>query len=84
MEVFREPKADIDISVGVIDIHSHVVEPKEHVKDGLRKALDIFDSSNLFVSPDCGLKTRTLSETEAKLTVMIEAVREIKEEYGFE
>lgn len=83
LEVFREPKFTKDISLGVIDIHSHVVESKEHVKEGIEKAIEIFDPKKMFISPDCGLKTRTQSETEAKLSVMVEAVREVKAAHGF-
>ncbi|MCL5054988.1 MAG: hypothetical protein M1169_03475 [Firmicutes bacterium] len=32
------------------------------------------------MDPDCGLKTRTMEESKAKLTNMIEAVRELKKE----
>jgi len=83
LEVFRDPPFTKGISLGVLDIHSHVIESKEQVKNGIRRALEIFDPQKVFIDPDCGLKTRTLSETEAKLAVMVEAVREIKQEYGF-
>jgi 5-methyltetrahydropteroyltriglutamate--homocysteine methyltransferase len=83
LEVFREPQFTKDISLGVIDIHSHVIESKDQVKDGIEKAIEIFEPEKMFISPDCGLKTRTQSETEAKLSVMVEAVREVKEAHGF-
>jgi 5-methyltetrahydropteroyltriglutamate--homocysteine methyltransferase len=83
LEVFSKPKFTKGISVGVLDIHSHVLESKEQVKNGISQALEIFDPEKMFISPDCGLKTRTLSETEGKLAVMVEAVREIKSERGY-
>lgn len=84
LEVFKEPPFTKGVSVGVLDIHSHVIESVDQVKNGIRQALEIFDPQKVFISPDCGLKTRTISETEAKLAVMVEAVHEIKKEYGFE
>jgi 5-methyltetrahydropteroyltriglutamate--homocysteine methyltransferase len=83
LEVFKDPPFTKGISVGVLDIHSHVIESVDQVKNGIRRALEIFNPQKMFISPDCGLKTRTISETEAKLAVMVEAVRQIKKEYGF-
>jgi len=82
LEIFRRPKFTKKISVGVIDVHSHVIETKEQVKDGIRRALDVFDPEQVWIDPDCGLKTRTPQEAIDKLTVMVEAVREIKQEMG--
>ena len=36
----------------------------------------------VYIDPDCGLKTRNPYEAEAKLRVMVDAVKEIKEELG--
>jgi 5-methyltetrahydropteroyltriglutamate--homocysteine methyltransferase len=68
--------------VGVVDVHSHIIEKKEQVKAGIRKALEVFPLKNVYIDPDCGLKTRTWEEAEAKLRVMVQAVKEIKKELG--
>ena len=82
LEVFRRPKFTKKISVGVLDVHSHVIETKNQVKDGIRRALAVFDPEQVWIDPDCGLKTRSPQEAIDKLTVMVEAVREIKQEVG--
>lgn len=82
-EVFRDPKFTKKISVGVVDVHTHVLESKEQVKDGIRRALDVFDPDQVWIDPDCGLKTRTVQESIDKLKVMVDAVGEIKQEMGF-
>ncbi|MEW5700989.1 MAG: methionine synthase [Candidatus Zixiibacteriota bacterium] len=82
LDIFRKPKFTKRISVGVIDVHSHVIETKGQVKDGIRRALDVFDPALVWIDPDCGLKTRTPQEAIDKLTVMVEAVKEIKQEMG--
>ena len=82
LEIFRRPKFTKGISVGVVDVHSHIVETKEQVKEGIRRALAVFDPEQVWIDPDCGLKTRTPQEAIDKLTVMVEAVREIKQEMG--
>ncbi|OQX54008.1 MAG: methionine synthase [Candidatus Omnitrophica bacterium 4484_213] len=71
---------DKQIGLGVIDVHSHRIETKEEVKENLRKALKVFKPGQIFVDPDCGLKTRTKEESIAKLKVMVEATEEIRKE----
>ena len=82
LELFRGRKYDKHLTLGVTDVHSHQVESLDEVKAGIRKALEIFSPGQLFIGPDCGLKTRTTAESIAKLKVMVQAVEEIKVEMG--
>ncbi|HVP37067.1 MAG TPA: methionine synthase [Terriglobales bacterium] len=82
LEIFRNPKFTKEIAVGVVDVHSHVIETREQVKANIRKALEVFPLEKVYIDPDCGLKTRTVQEARAKLKVMVEAVREVKAELG--
>ena len=84
LELFRKHKFTKVLGLGVVDVHNHVVERKEEVKEGIRKALRLIPPERLFVDPDCGLKTRLEEETKAKLRVMVEAVREVRAELGIE
>lgn len=82
LNIFKTPKFTKGVSVGVLDIHSHRIETKEEVKRGIYKALEVFDPEQVFIDPDCGLKTRTVQEAIDKLKVMVEAVGEVKKELG--
>ncbi|HWO56926.1 MAG TPA: methionine synthase [bacterium] len=82
LEIFRRPKFTRKISVGVIDVHSHRVESVREVKDAIKRALTVFDPEQVWIDPDCGLKTRTVPEAIDKLRVMVEATREVKRELG--
>ena len=82
LNIFKQPKFTKMISLGVVDVHSHVIEDKETVKQYLKKALQVFDPEKVLVDPDCGLKTRTPEEAKAKLKVIVEAVKEVKQELG--
>ncbi|MFW9989546.1 MAG: gamma-glutamyltransferase, partial [Candidatus Odinarchaeota archaeon] len=42
LDLFREPKFTKEIAVGVVDVHTHVIETKEKVKQNIRKALEVF------------------------------------------
>ena len=59
-------------------------ENAKEVKENIKKALGVFPVENVYIDPDCGLKTRTPDEAEAKLRVMVEAVKEIRQELGVE
>ena len=82
LELFRGRQYDKHLSLGVTDVHTHQIESLDEVKAGIRKALEIFSPGQLFIGPDCGLKTRTAAESIAKLKVMVQAVGEIKIEMG--
>jgi 5-methyltetrahydropteroyltriglutamate--homocysteine methyltransferase len=46
--------------------------------------LKLLPPERVWILPDCGLKTRTVEESEAKLQVMVDAVRDIKRELGLD
>jgi|SRR5688572_5377138 len=82
LERFRVNPFTKEIGYGVLDVHSHRVESKEEVKEGIRRGLQVLRPEQMYVDPDCGLKTRTVEEAFAKLRVMVEAVREVRAELG--
>lgn len=66
------------IGPGVYDIHSpRVPDPAEMVAL-LDKALDVLDPAQLWVNPDCGLKTRQWSEVKPALAGLVQAARDVR------
>lgn len=80
LETFRAPRFTKDIGLGVIDAHSHRIESSDEVAEGIRRSLKVIPPSQVYISPDCGLKTRTADEAAAKLEVMMEGTRQIRKE----
>jgi 5-methyltetrahydropteroyltriglutamate--homocysteine methyltransferase len=80
LETFKSPKFTKDIGLGVLDAHSHRTETPEEVVDGIRRTLKVIPLPQVYVTPDCGLKTRTIDETVAKLTSMVEGARRVRGE----
>ena len=70
------------ISLGVVDSHTHEVEPVAQIKEGIRRGLEVFPADRLYVKPDCGLKTRLEDEAVGKMRNIVTAAREIKAEPG--
>jgi len=77
----REPLTK-EIAFGVIDVHSHVIEPESLIRQRIEKALTIFAPPKLYIDPDCGLKTRSVDEAQAKLRNMTEATRAVRKTHG--
>lgn len=74
---FRYPN---EIGPGVYDIHSPRVPSTEAIVRLMRKAAAVIPARNLWVNPDCGLKTRGWPETEAALANMVAAARALRRE----
>jgi len=72
---FRYPN---EIGPGVYDIHSPRVPPVEEMVDLLERAAAVLPAGNLWVNPDCGLKTRGWPEVRAALANMVEAARRMR------
>ena len=84
LELFRGNRFDKELAIGVLDVHSHRIETVEEVVAGIRRGLEVVPPERLFIDPDCGLKTRTWDEAEAKLRVMVQAVRQVRRELGID
>ena len=67
-----------DIGPGVYDIHSPRVPSQEEMEALLNKALDVLSPQQLWVNPDCGLKTRGWKEVEPALIAMVAAAKTVR------
>ncbi len=76
---FRYPN---EIGPGVYDIHSPRVAPTEEMVRLMRKAKDVVPPEQLWVNPDCGLKTRGWPEVEQALANMVSAAKQLRNEIG--
>ena len=79
LDVFAEFKYPNDIGPGVYDIHSPRVPSKTEMTDLIEKASAVVPAEQLWVNPDCGLKTRHWPETKKALTEMVSAAKELRE-----
>ena len=73
LKVIAEFPATKDLSVGVVDVHTHEIESVDLVRDRIRRSLEVIPKDKLWLGPDCGLKTRTVAEAIGKLKVIAEA-----------
>nr|WP_245344855.1 5-methyltetrahydropteroyltriglutamate--homocysteine S-methyltransferase [Asticcacaulis solisilvae] len=79
LDAFRTHKYPNDIGPGVYDIHSPRVPDTDEMTELLSLARQRLNDRQLWVNPDCGLKTRDWNETKAALINMVEAARSLRE-----
>ncbi|VAW13632.1 5-methyltetrahydropteroyltriglutamate--homocysteine methyltransferase [hydrothermal vent metagenome] len=82
LDAFAEFKYPNQIGPGVYDIHSPRVPSKDEMVMLLEKAKTVILEKQLWVNPDCGLKTRHWNETEKALESMVEAAKTLRERAG--
>jgi 5-methyltetrahydropteroyltriglutamate--homocysteine methyltransferase len=78
LDVFAAFNYPNDIGPGVYDIHSPRVPSKEEMIALIEKAIKVIPSKQIWINPDCGLKTRNWPETKAALKEMIAAAKELR------
>jgi 5-methyltetrahydropteroyltriglutamate--homocysteine methyltransferase len=78
LELLQKARHTKEISLGVVDVHSHVVEEERVVEQRLRRALEILPKEAIWVDPDCGLKTRTVDEAIAKMLSVVTAAKALR------
>lgn len=69
---FANFKYPNEIGPGVYDIHSPRIPSKEEMLGLMKKAEKVIPAEQLWVNPDCGLKTRHWDETKKALKIMVE------------
>ena len=68
LRLFEEHGFEGDYGLGVIDVHTNFIEPPELVRDRILYAVKVIkDPSRIYVSTDCGLRTRTWDVSFKKL-----------------
>lgn len=67
-----------EIGPGVYDIHSPRIPKEEELKAILKEMLKYIPKENLWVNPDCGLKTRKPEEVWPSLKNMVEAAKNLR------
>jgi len=78
LDAFANFQYPNEIGPGVYDIHSPRVPKREEMVHLLKKAKAVIPSDQLWVNPDCGLKTRGWDETKKALIEMVEAAKEMR------
>ncbi|MCY3695038.1 MAG: 5-methyltetrahydropteroyltriglutamate--homocysteine S-methyltransferase [Chloroflexi bacterium] len=79
LESFVEFDYPNEIGPGVYDIHSPRIPSTDEMERRLQAALEHLRPEQLWVNPDCGLKTRSWEEVEPALRNMVAATERLRQ-----
>lgn len=82
LDSLKKKNFKTEVGPGVYDIHSPRIPSKEEIKVVLEKILKKVAPEKLWVNPDCGLKTRQDKEVKPSLKNLVDAAKELRNEYS--
>ncbi|MDY0234005.1 MAG: 5-methyltetrahydropteroyltriglutamate--homocysteine S-methyltransferase [Sulfurimonas sp.] len=83
LKIFKEFGYKQEVGPGVYDIHSPRVPSVEEIVKQIKLLLEVLPKEQLWINPDCGLKTRKYEEVKPSLINMVKAVHLVRDELKF-
>ncbi len=78
LKIFKEAGYKQEVGPGVYDIHSPRIPSVEEIVEQIEKLLEVLPKEQLWINPDCGLKTRKWEEVRPSLKNMVTAVQIVR------
>lgn len=82
LDAFVDFKYPNEIGPGVYDIHSPRVPTQNEITNLVKKAIYVLPIENIWINPDCGLKTRNWPETKSALENLVSVAKGLRKEIG--
>ncbi len=80
LKIFKEVGYKQEVGPGVYDIHSPRIPSVDEIVKQIKLLLEVLPKDQLWINPDCGLKTRKWDEVKPSLKNMVEAVKILRNE----
>nr|WP_321268566.1 5-methyltetrahydropteroyltriglutamate--homocysteine S-methyltransferase [uncultured Sulfurimonas sp.] len=80
LKIFKEYGYKQEVGPGVYDIHSPRIPSVEEIVKQIKLLLEVLPKEQLWINPDCGLKTRKYEEVKPSLVNMVKAVEQVRAE----
>ncbi len=78
LKVFKKVGYTNEVGPGVYDIHSPRIPSVEELVEQIKALLEVLPKEQLWINPDCGLKTRKWEEVKPSLQNIVEAVKKVR------
>ncbi|WP_300449517.1 5-methyltetrahydropteroyltriglutamate--homocysteine S-methyltransferase [uncultured Helicobacter sp.] len=78
LRIFKEVGYTHEVGPGVYDIHSPRIPSVAELEAQIKALLEVLPKEQLWVNPDCGLKTRKWEEVKPSLVNIVEAVKKVR------
>jgi len=80
LKIFAKVGYKQEVGPGVYDIHSPRIPSVEEIVTQIYSLLEVLPKEQLWINPDCGLKTRKWEEVKPSLKNMVKAVEIVRSE----
>jgi 5-methyltetrahydropteroyltriglutamate--homocysteine methyltransferase len=80
LKIFAKVGYKQEIGPGVYDIHSPRIPSVEEIAKQIYSLLEVLPKEQLWINPDCGLKTRKWEEVKPSLKNMVAAVKIVRKQ----
>ncbi len=84
LDTLQQDHFKTHVGPGVYDIHSPRIPSESEVAGTIHKILKKVPLNNVWINPDCGLKTRGTTETTASLENVVAATKQVRQELAHE
>ena len=81
LKALKENNFKTEVGPGVYDIHSPRIPSTNEIIDAAKKMTNYVSPKNLWINPDCGLKTRGVGETIQSLMNLTNAAYELRKSF---
>ena len=78
LKIFKSVGYKQEVGPGIYDIHSPRVPSVDEMVAQIRALLEVLPKEQLWINPDCGLKTRKWEEVEPSLKNLVQAVKIVR------
>ena len=78
LKIFKTSGYKQEVGPGVYDIHSPRIPSVDEIVKQIEKLIEVLPKNQLWINPDCGLKTRKWEEVKPSLKNMVEAVKIVR------
>jgi 5-methyltetrahydropteroyltriglutamate--homocysteine methyltransferase len=78
LRIFAEVGYAQEVGPGIYDIHSPRIPSVDEMENQIQALLEVLPADQLWINPDCGLKTRGWQESEAALANMVKATKAVR------
>ena len=79
LKIFKDTNYKNEIAPGIYDIHSPRVPSVNEMVNQIKALVEVLPKEQLWINPDCGLKTRKWPEVKESLKNLVEAVNIVKQ-----
>lgn len=80
LKIFKAKGYSNEVGPGVYDIHSPRIPSEDEIYKHIKLLLEVLPKEQLWINPDCGLKTRKWKEVIPSLENLVKAVKRVRSE----